>query len=1153
VDTPIYIISTKRKKSFMERSEKLQIIQKISEKELTTRFLIPLFHKMGFRNVKYNHGTLEYGKDVIYIEETKFRQLKFVGVQVKQGDINTNVAEKIFSQISKGLSPFRDLSDNNKEKNIDEFKVITSGMIKENGRETLTNLLLGVTINKPLSFIEGNELVDLLDLYMPSVFWEEYDCFCNYFNELKNQFETIKDLSVIGRNEVIPLEEIYVSLKLIENLPGHKIILEKEQKFEDAFIVEETLNEFRVTFKGKKSSKKEIIFNADDITNKFNKLVIIGAPGSGKTTLLRHFALKACKENLERNERISVPITIGLKDFADSEKSMREYIDFILEKYNFKNSRDFIENDLTEGKGLLLIDGFDELASKEKQKKVIEQIEKFLSIYPKNHVIVTSRKAGYHGELIGFHKLELMEFDNEQIELFINNWFKKTNPEKAKLIIEAIKKSDRILAIARNPLMISIISIIYEEDKQLPQRRVELYNRCIEVLLNRWDVARRINNKYDSKAKEKIIRKFALESHISKNETFLKDELLIKFSEYLPEVNIAKENVEDILNEIVQRNALLEEISLDSYKFVHLSFQEYLTALELRERKDYNVILRHLYEPWWEEVILLFGGFDRDATDLINVIRKREMNHTKFKEDIFYSNLIFFGKIIADADYTNIELRNQIIENLWKLYQTANFNSLKEKAIDVLTLIKPLDLIYSQINDLENIDQVIRGNAAEALGKIKTEIAIDSLINTLTKDKVSNVRESAATALGNIGNEKAITPLINTLTKDKDSYVRGRAAAALGNIENEKATDSLINALKTDKNLFVRTQAAFALGDILNEKAIEALIDALISEENNKAQVAIYFILFINNVESKSKIKIPDKTIKLLIKDFSKYEQNKRNIISFILTISKSEKVIEPLIKILFNNKENGVRASAATILGNFGGEKEIDALIKALATEKDDNVQSMIYRALGDVETEKATEVLIEALTCEKDYKVRDAIVFSLQNVGTEKVISPLIKTLAEDKNSVVKCSAAQALGVIGSKKAIKPLIKTLNTTKENKVRWKIAFALGKLGYDKAINSIIEALTTAEKSHVRIAASNVLEKLGNKKAIKPLITILTTDKDNEVRKKAAEVLGSLGNEKTIEPLLQVLKDEDVDSNVKEEVFNSLEKISKKHMKRITK
>ena len=1139
--------------SCMERSEKLQIIQKIKEKDLTKRFLIPLFQEMGFRDVKYNHGTLEYGKDVIYCEETKFRKLRYVGVQVKQGDINSKVAEKIFSQIAKGLSPFRDLSDNNKEKNIDEFLIITSGTIKEHARETLTNLLEGVNINKPVSFVEGNEIIDLLDFHMPSVFWEEYDCFYNYFSELKNQFENITDISVIGRNEAIPLEDIYVSLKLIENFSEHKALFENEQNFKDKFIIKNISNKFTITFAGKKSSKNEIIFDADDIIKKLDKCVIVGAPGSGKTTLLRHFALKACKENLERNERITVPIIITLRAFSDSKKSMREYIDCVLEKYNFQISRDFIENDLIEGKCLLLIDGFDEIASKEKQTKVTEQIEKFLNKYPKNKVIVTSRIAGYHGDLIGFRTLELMEFDDEQIELFIDNWFKKANPEKARSIIEEIKKNNRILAIARNPLMISIISIIYEEDRQLPQRRVELYNRCIEVLLSRWDVARRIINKYDPKAKEKIIRKFALESHISNNKTFTKDDLLIKFLEYLPEFNIDKENSEDILNEIVQRNALLEEISIDSYEFVHLSFQEYLAALELRERKDYKMILKHLYEPWWEEVILLFGGFDRDATDLIKQIKNKEMKYVKFKEDIFHSNLIILGKIITDADYTNIDLRNQIIGNLWKLYQTADFYSLKEKAINVLSQIKPHDLIFSQIKDLENDDKVIRGNATEVLGNIKSEEAIDSLINTLTKDKDSDVRGSAAIALGKIKNEKAVTPLINTLTEDKNSDVRGSATIALGKIKNEKAVDSLINALKNDKNINVRMNATFALGEILTEKAIEALIDALITEKNDKVQLTIALVFFIYNVEIENKIEITNKTIESIIKDFSKYGKRERNKMSMILRFSKSEKVIETLIEILFNNKESDVRASAAMTLGNVGTKKVTDSLIETLTTEKDNEVRTRIIEALGNVGTEKATKVLIEALTSEKDFKVRADVIIALRSVGTEEANEAIIKALTSDKNSVVQGNAAEALGDIGSKKAIKPLIETLNTTKKNEVRRKIAFALGELGCDKAINSIIEALTTAEESHVRIAASIVLEELGNKKAIKPLIAVLTTDKDSEVREKAAEVLGSIGNEKTIEPLVQALKDEDGDSKVKEVVFNSLEKISMRHMKRITK
>ena len=103
----------------MDKKQKLDMLQKLDEKKLTKEFLIPLFEKMKFKNVMYNHGVLEYGKDVIYCEETRFHKLKYVGVQVKSGDIDTKTADKLLSQIARGIGKsFKDLSDNNKKKPI---------------------------------------------------------------------------------------------------------------------------------------------------------------------------------------------------------------------------------------------------------------------------------------------------------------------------------------------------------------------------------------------------------------------------------------------------------------------------------------------------------------------------------------------------------------------------------------------------------------------------------------------------------------------------------------------------------------------------------------------------------------------------------------------------------------------------------------------------------------------------------------------------------------------------------------------------------------------------------------------------------------------------------------------------------------------------
>ena len=100
------------------------------------------------------------------------------------------------------------MADNNKEKSIDEFIVLCSGEIKENARENISSMLAAVHVDKPVSFIAGGDLVGLLDRYMPSAFWDEYDYFNKYFNAMRADFTTIKDISAIGQREPVPLENI---------------------------------------------------------------------------------------------------------------------------------------------------------------------------------------------------------------------------------------------------------------------------------------------------------------------------------------------------------------------------------------------------------------------------------------------------------------------------------------------------------------------------------------------------------------------------------------------------------------------------------------------------------------------------------------------------------------------------------------------------------------------------------------------------------------------------------------------------------------------------------------------------------------------------------------------------------------------------------
>lgn len=85
-------------------------------------------------------------------------------------------------------------------------------------------------------------------------------------------------------------------------------------------------------------------------------------------------------------------------------------------------------------------------------------------------------------------------------------------------------------------------------------------------------------------------------------------EVLRHFSEVLPDLGRSKEDAKRIIAEIRDRSGLLVERRPGFFAFSHLTFQEYLCALDYARIKHFEELCEHYEEPWWHEVIVLAAG-----------------------------------------------------------------------------------------------------------------------------------------------------------------------------------------------------------------------------------------------------------------------------------------------------------------------------------------------------------------------------------------------------------------------------------------------------------------------------------------------------------------------------------------------------------------
>ncbi len=142
------------------------------EKEFTVRVVLPILRKLGFHNVRYNHGKREFGRDVLFARVTEFQELEHWGAQVKFGNISGEAdgeIENLLGQIDDAFKmPFYDLYTKQKQR-ISKLAIVISGKFTENAIEKICEKIEDHAVRNNIAFIDGEKLETLSERFRPSI------------------------------------------------------------------------------------------------------------------------------------------------------------------------------------------------------------------------------------------------------------------------------------------------------------------------------------------------------------------------------------------------------------------------------------------------------------------------------------------------------------------------------------------------------------------------------------------------------------------------------------------------------------------------------------------------------------------------------------------------------------------------------------------------------------------------------------------------------------------------------------------------------------------------------------------------------------------------------------------------------------------------